>query len=145
MLGERGRLLGFLGPLCLYEGLLGTNGYGRQWDCLLLRWGGGGFQGWGGVLDLRESWVDWVCWVWVGRESWGLRGLGAFGYVWGGWCGGVMALEGLKHRGWAGGDCDFGCWMMTNLRLKRPEEICFAFCTFVRTQLLEIVANFPPF
>lgn len=56
-----------------------------------------------------------------------------------------MALEGLKHRGWAGGDCDFGCWMTTKLKLKRPEEIRCAFCTFVRTQLLEFVANFPPF
>lgn len=58
--------------------------------------------------------------------------------------GGLM-LEGLKHRGWAGGDCDFGCWMTTKLKLKRPEEIRCAFCTFVRTQLLEFDANFPPF
>lgn len=105
-LGARGRLLGFLGPLCLHEGLLGTNGYGRQWDCLLLR-RNRGVSGLGRGSDWSELWVDWACWVWVGGESWGLRGLGGFVCVWCGWCGGLMSLEGLKHRGWVDGDCDF--------------------------------------
>jgi hypothetical protein len=69
----------------------------------------GGVSGLGRGLE-RLSWVNWVLLGVDGRGELGIVRTGGFWCVWGGWCGGLLSLEGLKHRGWAGSGCTF--WVM---------------------------------
>jgi hypothetical protein len=144
-MGMRGCLLGFLGSLCLYESLLGTNGNGRKWEFVCYCIGRGLFQGRGGV--------------WIGETLMG--GLGFVGCGWAGIVGECVdgwLLVCLARLAWRvvvvggfeaprlGGECVYflGYWMTTNLKLKRPEEMHFAFGTLVWTMSIGYDADSYP-
>lgn len=84
-----GRLLGFLGSLCLHEGLVGTNGYGRKWEnCLPLRWNGVVFR-FGGGVRIIETFMG-------GLGLLGVDGCGELGLVWIGGFGVVLGAVGVE-------------------------------------------------